>query len=447
MSRLIGRGRYKNETYSEPPRYASGSGVLAPNPFAGIPVVNIDPQNVSGVASDANSGAPGHPVRTWNGGVIAKYGTNQPYIPATIAFVFISNHTDNTDPILPEFAPMSAKGATVSIQGGTPTIVAAGVVLSGVTAKNRGAGTNSLLIANLGASGAVGQLVQNLTHPSFAAVYKSLGADSFSMQQPLAAQTVGQAFPFPTEVDTWADGDVVNLLEPIAINIAGAAPRAVDGTGAFTIYQCTIFSPNGANASTCALSALGQSILLQTVISQRVVSAEGPFDVYGCSLPSTTLNASLFTWLGGACSFLAEYESTSVIDLDAIFGTIQASGGTNKFGCVYVDTGFSQVGGDIEVTDQVLTTRQLYGSGAATWNLLGNCAAWVNTSGQTFAQTFTAPNLVTGILLNGTGSGSTHTNASPDVITSNVPTTPANLDTNGTIWRFGGASVRGSTSV
>ena len=402
---------------------------------------------MSGLANDANSGAPGSPVLTWNGGVIAKYGTNQPYIPATIAFVFISSHTDNTDPILPEFAPMAAKGAVVSIQGTTPTVVTAGVILSGVTAKDRAAGANSLLIANLGATGAVGQLVQNVTHPSFAAVYKSLGGNSFSMQQPLAPQTIGQSFPFPTEVDTWANGDTVNLLQLIAINIAGAAPRGVDGSGAFTIYQCTIFSPNGANASTCSLSSLGQTILLQTVISQRAVSAEGAFlDVYGCSLPSTTIIGASFTWLGGACSFLAVYESVATIDLDAIFGTVQAMGGTNKFGCAYVDTGFSQVGGDIQVTNQVLTTRQLYGSAAATWNLLGDCAAWVNTSGQTFAQTFTAPNLVAGILLNGSGAGSTHTNASPDVLTSNVPTTPANLDTNGTIWRFGGASVRGSTS-
>lgn len=128
-----------------------------------------------------------------------------------------ASDTDNTDPIYSCGA--NEKGGSLVIKGGTPTVITSGVVLAGVTAKNRTLGANSPLIATLGATAAVGQMVINTTagKSSRAWVVRSLGANSFELSQPLAPASLATPSAAPAEVDTWANTDTVNLVAPIQV--------------------------------------------------------------------------------------------------------------------------------------------------------------------------------------------------------------------------------------
>ncbi len=435
-------------------------GGVAPQTAALTGTILIDPQNVSGQASDSNpptitnSGVTGPCFRTW-AGLVAAWGTYAPVLNVTTTIVFISSHPDNTDPVI--FTPFVGRGAVVSIQGATPTVLAAGVVLAGTTAKNRAAGTNSLLITTLGASGAVGVLVENTTHSSRAWAYKALGGNSFSMTQPLVKAAV-PGTSTPAEVDTWANGDSVNLLAVIQVNIALFAPVIIDGTGNSKCYlfQLQVLDPAGVAANLCYLgdvrvyecsiqryinmvsdAGVVRSLVMTNVFNQGGIEAIGAgVSVFGGAVTATAANFILGGSLASAVS----------IDGDFIVGAQLFLGGGAQIGFLFLDANISVQAGIVTHATIAYGGHVLYGSGANVVGMFGTSHFFLN--GGTFAAAFTAPGLVTGIQLNGAATASSHTGASPDVLNSAITTTPAHLDAaagaagfGGNAFNLGGASV------
>jgi hypothetical protein len=431
---------------------------LAPQPAALTGTIIIDPQNVSGVASDSNP--PTATVATFTGpvfkswaGLVAQWGTIAPVLNANTTIVFVSSHTDNTDPVV--FWPIIGAAATVIIQGAAPTVVTAGVVLAGTTAKNRTAGANSLLITTLGATAAAGQLIENTTHASRAWAYKALGGNSFSITQPLVKTLGVPGTLAPAEVDTWANGDTVNLLTPIAINLVEFTPTLVDAAlNKALVFQCTILDPLGVGTGECVV---GESVQLQEVRCQRFLCMLASFasqevvnvDSAGGTQQVGGTNSAPF-FIGGCVRATSVFAAASypAFDGDIILGGACVFFGGASFGLVFLDAGAKMNGGILIGQNIAYGAHVIYGSGANTINMQGT--SHFGLSGSNFTATFTAPGLVTGIQLNGAATGSSITGAG--AINQGITTTPAHLDAaagaagfGSNAFNFGGASCSNFT--
>lgn len=177
----------------------------------------IDPQNSTGLASDANSGIDAlHPVLSYNGGVAAKWGTYSPTFPQDTTLTWLSSQLLTGDPII--LTPI-LEHSVLKIVGvlGAGQLVHSGA-LAGVVAKNRT--TGQLLQVDLGFAAPVGALVKNTQagKVSFAWVYKAVAGTTFALTQPLAPQTA-PITALPTEVDTWANIDTFEVYVPVSIDL------------------------------------------------------------------------------------------------------------------------------------------------------------------------------------------------------------------------------------
>lgn len=429
----------------------------------------FDPQNVSGNAG-AGAGfgqSAAAPLKSWSA-LAQAWGTFSPYLTTPTAITQLSSHTDNTDPII--FSPYIAKGVPVVLQGATPAVIATGNVLSGVTGKNRALGSNSALRATFPGTPALGQMVINRTggKASRSWVQRSIGAGVFQLMQPLAPQAAtGGAFSPPAEVDTWANGDTVDLVQPIASNIAYLDPIGIDGfAGRLLCYQLQVFSPNGLSASYCSVSASGtmQVQFLECSFQRacELQASSSPVNaVFSncCFQGNLLLQAPFFMVGGGSCSTTGAYlvavpsSSDTIFDADHIIGGNATMSATQRIliGFLCLDGGGLTVRGAAPLQFATSTGlgyggTALYASapaGPSQLNLAGRTRAII--SGTTFVAALTAPNVATGVLFNGQANGVTHTNGNPDVLTGNVATTPTNLDANnvanGGIGTLGGASI------
>jgi len=176
----------------------SGSWVLqtSAGPVPGTPAYNPawyaltaiywDPSNVSGLASDANSGATAIlPVLTW-AEIIRRYGSVSPIFNdgQSVTFHKLSPQPNSaTDPVF--FSPyLSGGGQAVLLD--TLQLVQAAFVSGVVTPKNIAIGGSLLTIATMPAGTVAGQLVYNTTRNSYAFVDSVVGTTA-TMQQPLTA--------------------------------------------------------------------------------------------------------------------------------------------------------------------------------------------------------------------------------------------------------------------
>lgn len=196
----------------------------------------VDPANSTGVASDSNSGIDAaHPVLTWNGGIVPKWGTVSPTINQDTTITWLSTQPFSPpavpDPVV--FTPVigagvSGQGATIIIKGvlGAAQTIHVGVIGAGLLPKNRS--TGQLLTADLGSAALVpGQLVQNTTlgKASFAHIYQQIGVTSvYQLSQPLAPVAVPYAGALISEVDTWAVGDAFTVFEKVGVDLSVIAP-------------------------------------------------------------------------------------------------------------------------------------------------------------------------------------------------------------------------------
>jgi hypothetical protein len=193
----------------------------------------IDPANSTGLASDDNSGVDAlHPVLTYNGGVVAKWGTSAPTLRQNTTLTWLSSQPpdDKTDPVI--FTPVMLN-CFVTLQGvtGAAQIIHSGV-LGAVTPKNRAAG--QLLKVDLGfaipvppSTGIPTAIVHNTTKDSWAWVYRptSPPTTTWILSQPLTTAPIpATAFSPPAEVDTWAPGDAFDIYEFVGVNLCCVQP-------------------------------------------------------------------------------------------------------------------------------------------------------------------------------------------------------------------------------
>lgn len=437
------------------PQAPGTSGYDAPWFAAGT--IFIDPA----AGNDNNAGTTvGEPIKTY-AECVRRWGSTSPFLSVETTITFLSSHTDATDPVV--CFPKLAGGVNCVIQGAAPTVITADVVLAGTVAKNRAAGANSLLQTNLGATGAAKQLVENTTHASRAWAYKALGGNAFSMTQPMVLLTPPTlANSGPAEVDTWANTNHVNLLEPIAINVAAVGATILGLNGAFSnrlyVYQCTVLDPGGAGNN--FLQADSGSQFLECAIERNLVmngaaiargfanciflgSVDSQASGNIASVDPFIIAGALFS------NFSSLFSGSPLLDGDFILGDASSFGQGAFFGCVFLDANAQILGGvsGAGVSDYNGFVGVIYGSAANVLNLTGNAHLGIPAAGS-FVTSFTAPGLVTGIKLNGSNTAQSHTGATPDVINSGITTTPAHLDAAAGVAGFGkNAFILGGPSV
>jgi hypothetical protein len=326
-----------------------------------------------------------------------------------------------------------------------------------VTAKNRTAGANSTLIATLPAGTLVGDQVRNTQAGKASRCYvkKALGGNSFELTQPLVHVTGEIVFPLPAEVDTWANADTVQVVRALRVNVVQASATIFDFDGAsansLTLSNMTLADPGGVSIDNVVI---GPGVNMTECNVERFRIGNG-----SVGLTEVMLNC---LWQGGGdCQDIeAQYigggfvgvlwtfsACTLVFDGDvASEVTIQWQDGSTLVGFMWIGGGNGNLGifqrnGQSSHQTGSYGGHALYGRAGITVSLSSRARA-VMASG-TWAAGWTAPTLVTGVTMNGGTVAQTHTNASPDVVTSGVTTSVANADsaTGGNMMVWGGASI------
>jgi hypothetical protein len=457
-------GQWFCKTPQSPSVRASSATAVGPiiPPSWTVPQWYVDPSNSSGAASDNNNcTTTSTPCLTWheiNDHRWGCLGSPQacPRLRQNTNITFLSSHTTNADPVI--FLPSIENSSFVTMQGAAPTVVAT-VSLSGVTPRSTAAGSNSLLIANLGASATVNMLLENTTHPSRAWSYASLGGNSFSITQPMVKLATPFAKTSPAEVNTWTTGDSVKLMVPIAINIVQAIPVMTDldpvtSYNVLNIYQLSVFNP----ASDADQMVLGEFSAIGETSIGRVANISGGFSGNTDTLTSfnSLMNSgslstycSFFMYGGAIGAAVSATTAAILLDEDVIIGGggFQISGGRIEVSRVYLDATLSLFTGNVQIVQQFFTPAIVYGSATGTILVTGNSR--VAVSGDTYAHIFTAPTLISpGISLNGSSTGCSSTGGATPTIACGISTTPAHLDAAAGAAGFGGnAFVLGGASV
>lgn len=400
--------------------------------------------------SDRNPGTRALPVKRYSS-IVERWGTVSPVLRQTTQLVYLSSETDNSDPVI--WTPVHANGATSSIEGDTPPVVAA-IVLAGTVAFSSVAGANALLASNLG-SVATGLIVQNTTagKASRTPVYKLSSGTTYVLAQPAALSAVGGSMS-PALVSTWADGDTANLLRPIAVNIVRYDPTLADQAATFAnqgwIYQLDLYQPTGLGGGDYA--QIGQWVRMLECVSHRRLAFIGAASLTGSAFSGAALtNVGCFGKVigGDGCP-------------PSLYGGF-VSGPASQLGAVALDGGFivgqtlslfrslSSINGPIWLDGTIISQGNIQhqagviaGAAGKTINMQG-VARFANLTGQTFTAMYTAPGLVTGVLLNGAATGNSFAGG---VINPGIATTPANLDAAAGVAGFGGLAFNlGGASI
>jgi hypothetical protein len=218
---------------------AGGAQPITPPAWTVTPLF-LDPANVSGTASDSNDCVTSTtPCLSFNEIYAHRWGTNSPCLQQTTVLNLMSsfpaailNSTDAVQ-IIERCGLLAVIGAT-----GANETIASGV-LAGVVAK---ALPNTLLQATLGAPTAAGQLIQNITHPSWAQVINSLGGGNFEISQPM---NVGAApfFTVLSENNSWANGDSYVVYTQDRMNLR--VSQTLSGTLPIFVFANVFSTSNG----------------------------------------------------------------------------------------------------------------------------------------------------------------------------------------------------------
>ena len=209
---------------------------------------DVDPQNSSGLASDANSGLPGHPVLTWNGGVVDKWGTTSPTLAQSTTIRFLYGHTDDSDPVV--FTPLITDGAVVVMEGlFTAANLFASGVLGVVTARNRAFGVAQALQAVMPAGNFYGTILVNTTRSTTSTFIRNTAGVTWLLAQPLTEQALPVATLLYAEDVTTATGDSFAAYVPTAINFVRVHPIVstlnTPETNPLYLYRLSSFDPSG----------------------------------------------------------------------------------------------------------------------------------------------------------------------------------------------------------
>lgn len=427
-----------------------------------VPHWYIDPQNVTGCASDTTNSGQSSTCSSAGVGPLLSYTelarrwtTQSPHLRQVTTITWLSSSACATESVA--LSPFLENNAYVVLQGvlGTAQQVATGTLAS-VVPKNRA--TPQLLNAALPAS-AIQQFVVNATHPSVAWTYKSLGAGSYAISQPVATIAMPPIYAsVPAEVDSWANGDAVTVYTPTSVCFQSLAPTVdtvniVAGAlneGVYVYHLTGAAGPFGvfdsliANTSTVFV----ESAVLKGLSVSGAPILTSPYFQYNNAFVCATVvpigqGDLQFTEIAG--EFIDCLIASSVlIDGDAIvglvFGGALGADALPQFGKVYLDTGTLNSAGNLQVANLYYGAAAIWGPGILNEAGSGRLQYIANTSVASFLGTVKINGHTTACAVDSSGD--------PSIVHCGRPLTPFMLDqtiTNGGFGgcaqSFGGASI------
>lgn len=434
---------------------SASSSPLAPQPtgLQGLSII-VDPANATGVATATGTstatvdGSTGRVFNSW-ANLVAAWGTASPMFDTTTEIVFASGNVA-TDPIF--FYPMSTKAIAVTIRA--PLQLLANITLAGVVAKNRTAGANSPLVADLTAVFLVNSILVNTTRGnSVAHLFKNTAGTTWQLSQPFTPIAMPTT-TLPSEVDTWANGDSVNVFSCINLFVTAWIPQLTAASFAGTANYANFYRVRLNVPAPAGTGILLGAVNLVESISVNAILPYGPANgvtgfvnhhwEVGGILAQSAQNCRIVGGVAGpgtAMGFMGRQHS---IDGDFIAGGgLTFDGGLAVLGFVYIDVAETITGsGGSRVNFQNLFFggHVVYGSAAANINARGFSRFFVSG---TFTASWTFPLAIsTGAQINGSSTGSSQSNGTPTVINGNIATTVANLDAAFGIAGFGGNAFK-----
>lgn len=448
---------------------------LTPQPTSLQGGLIIDPQNATTVATA--TGANTATVRGVTGRVfdtyahlVAAWGTLWPVMNRALQLVWASTQAGApvADPVLFYAIMLGAHPILLETAGLVPVATS---TLTDVTPANRATGANTLLIAEFSSgSAAPTQAVTNQTNSSFAWIYAPTGEGDFDMSQPMGLQSPGGTTT-PSLNNSWAINDNVTLNTLMSVDLVDIRPTFCNYAGSPAGQGMSIYQVNWLSPATGDYATVGPNVVVRECSVTRIVNV---YEGNSAADTQAWFSNCIFTAGGGLISGggspsivggfvdntaaffqLAGAVTAPILDGNFIAGqwTDPGHGNTTApgnagvyFGAVFIDT-TPIVQGPSKCAAAFYGQGIIWGSGEETINVIGS--AHFAQLQDTFVATFTAPGLVSGIELNSNNAASSHTNANnPDVIHSNITTTPAHLDAatgvagfGGNAFNLGGASV------
>ncbi len=395
-------------------------------------------------------------------------GTYSPRLRQATTITFLSNQTDNTDPVY--FTGYIENGAPVKLVG--PLGAAQTICTGTLAAVTNFTPPTTLQTATICPAATTNQLIvvnNAAPHtPTYAWTYKSAGGPGvFNFSIPVTDDNTFES--------TWANGNAYTVYAPVQVNLAKFAPTFVDVNGATfdnvpLVKRITAFDPNGIGFDPITI---GDRVAVEQVAFQRYpIDEQGPGDVFylpepgihnstleggilwGNSVPSelTTTNAVFetatleFGILGGSFSFLSLQRGMRVTG-DIV---IPAQGNPNEATTVYdanVCSAFLDTGAQLDVLGIASNTSTSCGiqriTGTGALNVVGS-GRYVYPAGAGGAASVFIPGGVT-MQLNGGSSACIGIPAAAAIGACAQVITPANLDmqlgaTQGCLFVPGGAS-------
>ena len=405
----------------------------------------VDPSNVSGHASDANSGLTDTtPLLTWRE-LGRRFGTSRPAIDIDVSITVMSGIT-TSDP----FSLVNLGLGTVTISGSQTVGQASSGVIAGFTAKNRATATLASFTALSGMS--VNQTVFNSTRGTYAAIYKL--SDGIA--------TLSQALnDSGAEDDTWTNGDEIISFVPVQAYFQEIGSY---GSGLTIVNDITI--SNTTNETTSPLlPTVGSTFTRCPIVSPIAIDTKTPSFAFttqfiGCTIETSILGyansfntaeiyVSPILMLGGVCNWCLCPIS---FGNDPILAAIAAqrhdlSGGNivNFEAGLYIDAQYCFVYGFFDCT-----IGPIWGPAGSLLNVVQGTITYGTPAADTF--------LFGGTLAVGPAASETayslSTTAGVTTIHGGIALTPANLDApagsagfGGTATNLAGASISTGTAT
>jgi hypothetical protein len=174
----------------------------------------IDPANVTGLASDTNSGVDAtHPLLTY-AELLTRWGTSAPvHTNGDLTITFLSSQPNPAaDPV---FCDVIMTAGNLILQGTITTPLFANETLSGVVARAApNQRWNCIISAVTPGSTTIDLLVHDTTAGAWFMTYADAGGGAFEITEPNQLDS-----PFGPTLQPISDGDTVNVYRPVAVNV------------------------------------------------------------------------------------------------------------------------------------------------------------------------------------------------------------------------------------
>ena len=412
-------------------------------------VWNVDKQNVSGTASDENTGLTSGTALRTVAEIMRRLGTwSANYDAVAVQINYLSGDTGPTDPSL--FNPNLMNGASLTETAPLPAPGWTGTLLA-VTAKN--APTNQALnatITTVTGALAVGMLLVN----TFAGRGLSCAwatrnnAGTWIISQPFAPYAGGGALALATaQNNAWANGDTISGYVLPSVNIQRVQSEGVIAggplRGGHIVWRLAL--TNFSQATNLDVGGLFSALIESSVIAgmDLISNPTGGVQINNCSL-SCFVQANSGTNIVGGQSLNANMQLNGIVSIGNDFVSSPNAGGQGIQFCgsstglggavvtaIYYDTNPTLPN---KATGTVYVRGPQYGAGT-----LNASGATVNHAGATAVARYP---LTGGLQLDGVATGySLKTTAGVTAVAGTIALTAANIDAAAGPGGFGGTAT------